>query len=53
VVEAESFIRELEIAVVNQPKRNRTLVHFVNLSWHSDTAYFMAISWLDNSSCKE
>ncbi|MCW5977591.1 MAG: hypothetical protein KIT09_05920 [Bryobacteraceae bacterium] len=30
----------VEITVMRQPKRNRTLVHFVNLSGHSQTAYF-------------
>jgi hypothetical protein len=30
----------VEITVMRQPQHNRTLVHFVNLSGHSDTAYF-------------
>jgi hypothetical protein len=30
----------VEITVMRQPKRSRTLVHFVNLSGHSQTAYF-------------
>jgi hypothetical protein len=30
----------VEITVMRQPKHGRTLVHFVNLSGHSDTAYF-------------
>jgi hypothetical protein len=30
----------VEITVMRQPKRNRTLVHFLNLTGHSATAYF-------------
>ncbi len=30
----------VEITVMRQPDKRRTLVHFVNLSGHSDTAYF-------------
>jgi hypothetical protein len=30
----------VEITVMKQPRQDRTLVHFVNLSGHSDTAYF-------------
>jgi hypothetical protein len=33
----------VEITVMKQPQRNRTLVHLVNLSGHSDTAYFAPI----------
>lgn len=33
----------VEITVMNQPARKRTLVHFVNLSGHADTAYFAPI----------
>ena len=33
----------VEITVMRQPKHGRTLVHFVNLSGHSDTAYFQPI----------
>ena len=33
----------VEITVMKQPRRDRTLVHFVNLSGHSDTAYFAPI----------
>ena len=37
----------LEITVMKQPSRNRTLVHFVNLSGHSSTAYFPPIDMRD------
>jgi hypothetical protein len=37
----------LEITVMKQPSRNRTLVHFVNLSGHSSTAYFEPIDMRD------
>ena len=37
----------LEITVMNQPSRNRTLVHFVNVSGHSSTAYFAPIEMRD------
>jgi hypothetical protein len=30
----------VEITVMKQPRQNRALIHFVNLSGHSDTAYF-------------
>jgi len=30
----------VEITLMRQPRRNRTLVHFVNLSGHSQTAWF-------------
>jgi hypothetical protein len=30
----------VEITVMRQPRKNRTLVHFVNVSGHSGTAYF-------------
>ena len=30
----------VEITVMRRPKHNRTLVHFINLSGHSQTAYF-------------
>ena len=33
----------VEITVMRQPRRNRALVHFVNLSGHSQTAYFPPI----------
>ena len=33
----------VEITVMRQPRRNRTLVHLVNLSGHADTAYFAPI----------
>ena len=32
---------------MQQPARSRTLVHFVNLSGHSDTAYFAPIEMRD------
>lgn len=37
----------VEITVMKQPKRNRTLIHFVNVSGHSDTAYFEPIEMRD------
>ena len=37
----------LEITVMKQASRNRTLVHFVNLSGHSSTAYFAPIEMRD------
>jgi hypothetical protein len=37
----------LEITVMKQPSRNRTLVHFVNVSGHSSTAYFPPIEMRD------
>ena len=33
----------VEITVMRQPKRDRRLVHFVNLSGHADTAYFAPV----------
>jgi hypothetical protein len=37
----------VEITVMRQPRSGRTLVHFVNLSGHSDTAYFAPIEMRD------
>jgi hypothetical protein len=37
----------LEITVMKQPARNRTFVHFVNVSGHSSTAYFTPIEMRD------
>jgi hypothetical protein len=37
----------LEITLMTQPARNRTLVHFVNVSGHSSTAYFAPIEMRD------
>lgn len=37
----------VEITVMDQPDKKRTLVHFVNLSGHSDTAYFAPIEMRD------
>jgi hypothetical protein len=37
----------VEITVMTQPARKRTLVHFVNLSGHSDTAYFAPVEMRD------
>lgn len=37
----------VEITVMRQPARNRTLVHFVNLSGHTDTAYHAPIEMRD------
>jgi Hypothetical glycosyl hydrolase 6 len=37
----------VEITVMRQPQHKRTLVHFVNLSGHSDTAYFAPIEMRD------
>jgi hypothetical protein len=37
----------VEITVMRQPRRNRTLVHLVNLSGHSQTGYFVPISMRD------
>jgi len=39
----------VEITVMRQPERNRTLVHLVNASGHSDTAYFDPIEMRDIS----
>lgn len=33
----------VEITVMRQPRRNRTLVHFVNVSGHSGVAYFAPV----------
>jgi hypothetical protein len=37
----------VEITVMTQPARRRTLVHFVNLTGHSDTAYFAPVEVRD------
>jgi hypothetical protein len=37
----------VEITVMRQPARSRTLIHFVNLSGHADTAYFAPIEMRD------
>jgi hypothetical protein len=37
----------LEITVMKQPAKNRTLVHFVNVSGHSSTGYFAPIEMRD------
>ena len=37
----------IEITVMKQPKRGRTLVHFVSLTGHSDTAYFAPLEVRD------
>jgi hypothetical protein len=37
----------VEITVMNQPRRNRTLVHLVNVSGHSSTAYFAPVLMRD------
>ena len=37
----------VEITVMQQPSRKRTLVHLVNLSGHSDTAYFPPVEMRD------
>lgn len=37
----------VEITVMEQPKRGRTLVHLVNLTGHSDTAYFAPLEVRD------
>jgi hypothetical protein len=39
----------VEITVMRQPARRRTLVHLVNLSGHSDTAYFDPLPMRDIS----
>lgn len=39
----------VEITVMRQPSRKRLLVHFVNLSGHADTAYFVPIEMHDIS----
>lgn len=37
----------VEITVMSQPKRNRTLVHLTNISGHSSTAYFEPLEMRD------
>ncbi|HSB18050.1 MAG TPA: hypothetical protein VLE22_26600 [Bryobacteraceae bacterium] len=37
----------VEITVMRQPRKNRTLVHFVNVSGHSGTAYFAPLPMRD------
>ena len=37
----------VEMTVMRQPSRNRTLIHFVNLSGHSQTGYFAPIEMRD------
>ncbi len=37
----------VEISVMKQPQRGRILVHLVNLSGHSDTAYFAPVEMRD------
>jgi hypothetical protein len=37
----------VEMTVMRQPRHRRTLVHLVNLSGHSDTAYFEPIPMRD------
>jgi hypothetical protein len=37
----------VEITVMHQPRNKRTLVHFVNLSGHSGTAYFPPVEMRD------
>lgn len=37
----------VEITLMKQPKRGRTIVHFVNLSGHSGTAYFAPLQMRD------
>ena len=37
----------VEMTLMNQPKRNRTIVHLVNLSGHSGTAYFSPLPMRD------
>jgi hypothetical protein len=37
----------VEITLMRQPAKNRTLVHFVNVSGHSSTAYFPPIEMRD------
>ncbi len=37
----------VEITVMRQPERDRTLVHLVNASGHADTAYFEPIEMRD------
>lgn len=37
----------VEMTVMSQPKRNRTLVHLINISGHSNTAYFQPIEMRD------
>lgn len=37
----------VEITLMKQPQRNRTIVHFVNMSGHSGTAYFSPLPMRD------
>jgi hypothetical protein len=37
----------VEITVMRQPRKNRELVHFVNVSGHSGTAYFAPLPMRD------
>ena len=37
----------VEITLMRQPARNRTLVHLVNVSGHADTAYFQPLEMRD------
>jgi hypothetical protein len=37
----------VEITVMRQPRRNRTIVHLVNISGHSGTAYFAPVPMRD------
>jgi hypothetical protein len=37
----------VEMTLMNQPARNRTIVHFVNMSGHSQTAYFAPVAMRD------
>jgi hypothetical protein len=37
----------VEITVMKQPRRGRTIVHFVNLSGHSETAYCSPLQMRD------
>jgi hypothetical protein len=37
----------VEMTLMNQPKRNRTIVHLVNMSGHSGTAYFSPLPMRD------
>jgi len=37
----------VEITLMKQPKRGRALLHFINLSGHSDTAYFAPVEMRD------
>lgn len=37
----------VEMTVMSQPKTKRTLVHLINLSGHSETAYFPPVEMRD------